>query len=253
MCAAAPQQSTTEAAIPPPSAAVKADAARPAATLTPSSGALTRYEGLPVREVRIDTPSAMNAALIAQLPQKSNQPLDRKKVQASVKKLFASRRFNDIQVQVEKDQRGEITLVFVADENFFVNGVFVDGVPQHAPTATQLINATKLELGELFTAAKVEAAKQNMKRLMADNGYFHAEVSSTDKRNPKTQQLGIFFHVNHGPLAKVGQVTFRGDSGFDGSQFPSITKLHRGDSVSAARVRRALERLRKRYQRRDRL
>jgi outer membrane protein assembly complex protein YaeT len=253
MCAAAPQQSTSEAAIPRPSAAIKPDTGPPAAAVTPSSGALTRYEGLPVREIRIDAPSAMDPALVAQLPQKANQPLDRKKVRASVEKLFASRRFNDIQVQAEKDQRGEITLVFVADENFFVNGVFVDGVPPHAPTATQLINATKLELGELFTNANLEAAKQNMKRLMADNGYFHAEVTSTDKRNPKTQQLDVFFHVNHGPLAKVGQVTFRGDSGFDETQLPSITKLHTGDTVSAARVRRALERLRKRYQRRDRL
>src|SRR3954462_3455523 len=251
MCAAAPQQSTTEAAIPPPAAAVKPESA--ATAVTPSSGALLRYEGLPVREVRIDTPSGMDAALIAQLPQKANQPLDRKKIRASVEKLFASHRFNDIQVQAEKDQRGEVTLVFIADENFFVNGIFVDGVPQHAPTATQLMNATKFDLGELFTDAKLEGAKQNMKRLMGDNGYFHSDVTSTDKRNLKTQQIDIFFHVVHGPLAKVGQVTFRGDSGFSPSELPSVTKLHTGESVSAAHVRRALERLRKRYQRRDRL
>jgi outer membrane protein insertion porin family len=251
MCAAAPQQSTTEAAIPPPAAAVKPESA--ATAVTPSSGALLRYEGLPVREVRIDTPSGMDAALIAQLPQKANQPLDRKKIRASVEKLFASHRFNDIQVQAEKDQRGEVTLVFIADENFFVNGIFVDGVPQHAPTATQLMNATKFDLGELFTDAKLETAKQNMKRLMVDNGYFHSDVTSSDKRNLKTQQIDIFFHVVHGPLAKVGQVTFRGDSGFAATELPSITKLHTGESVSAAHVRRALERLRKRYQRRDRL
>src|SRR4051794_6857611 len=252
MGAGAPQQSTSEAAIPPPAAAIKADAAAPSA-VTPSSGALLRYEGLPVREVRIDTPSGMDAALVAQLPQKANQPLDRKKIRASVEKLFASHRFNDIQVQAEKDQRGEVTLVFIADENFFVNGIFVDGVPQHAPTATQLMNATKFDLGELFTDAKLETAKQNMKRLMVDNGYFHSDVTSSDKRNLKTQQIDIFFHVVHGPLAKVGQVTFRGDSGFAATELPSITKLHTGESVSAAHVRRALERLRKRYQRRDRL
>jgi outer membrane protein insertion porin family len=252
MCAAAPQQSTNEAAIPPPSAAAKPDPA-PATAVTPSSGALARYEGLPVRAIRIDTPSAMDAALIAQLPQKQNEPLDRKKVRASVEKLFASRRFNDIQVQAEEDQRGEVTLVFVADENYFVNGVFVDGVPQHAPTATQLINATKLDLGELFTSAKIEAAQESMKRLLADNGYFHAQVTTTDKRNPKTQQIDVFFHITRGSLAKVGKVTFSGDSGFTQAELPSITKLHTGDTVSAAHVRRALERLRKRYQRRDRL
>src|SRR4051794_6488169 len=232
MGAGAPQQSTSEAAIPPPAAAIKADAAAPSA-VTPSSGALLRYEGLPVREVRIDTPSGMDAALVAQLPQKTNQPLDRKKIRASVEKLFASHRFNDIQVQAEKDQRGEVTLVFIADENFFVNGIFVDGVPQHAPTATQLINATKMELGELFTQAKLDAAKQNMLRLLVDNGYYHGTVTSADKRNPGTQQIDLFFHVQHGAIAKVGQVTFRGDSGFYQPQLPDITKLHTGDQVSA--------------------
>src|SRR5205823_1576201 len=176
-----------------------------------------------------------------------------RKVRASVQKLFATRRFQDIQVQAEKDQRGEVTLVFVAEENFFVNGIFVDGVPQHAPTATQLINATKMELGELFTQAKLEAAKENMLRLLVDNGYYHATVASTDKRRADTQQIDIFFHIQHGSVAKVGQVTFRGDSGFEQPALPDITKLHPGDQVSAAHVRRALERLRKRYQRRDRL
>ena len=206
-----------------------------------------------MREVKIESSSAMDKTLLGELPQKPNEPLDRRKVRASVDKLFATRRFQDIQVQAEKDQRGEITLVFVAEENFFVNGIFVDGVPQHAPTAIQLINATKLELGELYTRAKLDAAKQNMQRLMADNGYFHAAITSTDKRNPSTQQIDIFFHIAHGPLAIVGSVSFRGDSGFDQSQLPEITKLHPGDKVSAAHVRRALERLRKRYQRRDRL
>jgi outer membrane protein insertion porin family len=252
MCVAAPQQTSREAAAPPASAAIKPDPAAPT-TVTPNSAALSRYEGLPVREIKIDSPSAIDQTLVGNLPQKPNQPLDRKKVRASVDKLFATRRFNDIQVQAEKDQQGEVTLVFVAEENYFVNGVFVDGVPQHAPTATQLINATKLDLGELFTKASLEAAQENMKHLLADNGYFHAVVSSTDKRDPKTQRVDVFFHVAHGPLAKVGQVSFRGDSGFPPSELPAITKLHTGDSVSAAHVRRALERLRKRYQRRDRL
>ncbi len=225
-----------------------------AGTLPPASGTpLMRYEGLTVREVKVRSAIGFDSSLVSQLPQKSNEPLDRHKIRASVQRLFATRRFQDIQVEAEKDQRGEVTLVFVAEENYFVNGVFVDGVPQHAPTATQLINATKMELGELFTQAKLDAAKQNMLRLLVDNGYYHGTVTSSDKRNPGTQQIDLFFHIQHGALAKVGQVTFRGDSGFDQPALPDITKLHTGDQVSAAHVRRALERLRKRYQRRDRL
>jgi outer membrane protein assembly complex protein YaeT len=237
---------------PPDSAAVKPDLA-PAVPSANASTPLSRYEGLPVREIRIQSDAAVDPTLTARLPQKTNQPLDRKKIRASVQQLFASRRFQDIQVEAETNQRGEVTLVFVAEENYFVNGIFVDGVPQHAPTATQLINAAKLELGELYTTEKLNAAKQNMQRLLLDNGYYHSSVMSSEKKNASTQQIDLFFHVHHGSVAKVGQVSFRGDAGFDPVELPNITKLHPGNEVSAAHVRRALERLRKRYQRRDRL
>jgi len=250
MCAAMQGQEPSPAA--PGSAAVKPDAVPSAAGLTTSTP-LSRYEGLTVREVRIQSDAALAASLVNQLPQKPNQPLDRKKIRSSVQQLFATRRFQDIQVEAEKDQQGEVTLVFVAEENYFVNGIFVDGVPQHAPTATQLINAAKLELGELYTPEKLDAARLNMQRLLLDNGYYHSNVTSTDKRNSATQQIDLFFHVHHGPVAKVGQVAYRGEAGFDPAELQNITKLHPGDEVSAAHVRRALERLRKRYQRRDRL
>jgi outer membrane protein assembly complex protein YaeT len=250
VCVAAHAQQEPSLA-PPSSAAVNPE---PPPAATPSiSTPLSRYEGLPVREIKIQSEAALDGSLPAQLPQQPNQPLDRRKIRASVQKLFATRRFQDIQVQAEKDQRGEVTLVFVAEENYFVNGVFVDGVPQHAPTATQLINAAKLELGELYTLEKVNNAKQNMQRLLVDNGYYHSSVTSSEKRNPATQQIDIFFHIQPGSVAKVGQVTFRGDAGFEQPESPKITKLRPGDKVSAAHVRRALERLRKRYQRRDRL
>ena len=246
------QQTPPDPVMPPASAAIN-PAASPASAPTTAQSPLSRYEGLPVREVRIQSDAAVDPSLLSQLPLQPNQPLDRKKIRASVQKLFATRQFQDIQVEAEKDQRGEVTLVFVAEENYFVNGIFVDGVPPHAPTATQLINATKMELGELFTQDKLNAALQNIRRLLVDNGYYHGSATTTDKRNPNTQQVDIFFHVQAGPLAKVGNVTFRGDSGFNQAELPNITKLHPGDRVSAAHVRRALERLRKRYQRRDRL
>jgi len=244
------QQTPPEPGRPPASAAINPGAA-PAPTV--SQSALAKYEGLPVREVRIQSDAAVDPHLLSQLPLQPNQPLDRKKIRASVQKLFATRQFQDIQVEAEKNQRGEVTLVFIAEENYFVNGIFVDGVPQHAPTATQLINATKMDLGELFTHEKLNTALQNIRRLLVDNGYYHGAVTATEKRNASTQQVDLFFHVQSGPLAKVGQVTFRGDSGFEQPELPNITKLHPGDKVSAAHARRALERLRKRYQRRDRL
>src|SRR4051812_1884199 len=102
---------------PPHSAAAKPEGA-PAAATASAVTPLSRYEGLPVREVKIQSQAAVVPTLVTQLAQRPNQPLDRKKIRLSVQQLFATRRFQDIQVEAEKDQQGEVTLVFVAEENY---------------------------------------------------------------------------------------------------------------------------------------
>jgi len=103
----------------------------------------------------------------------------------------------------------------------------------------------------LYTQAKLDAAKQNMQRLLLDNGYYHSTIISSGKRDANTQRSTFLSHPAR-CAGKVGKVTFRGDSGSN-RQNAGHHQLHPGDKVSAAHVRRALERLRKRYQRRDRL
>src|SRR4051812_19916921 len=99
----AAQQTPPDPVMPPASAAIN-PAAAPTPAPAPALSPLSRYEGLPVREVRIQSHAPVDPSLISQLPQQANQPLDRRKLRASVQKLFATRRFQDIQVEAEKDQ-----------------------------------------------------------------------------------------------------------------------------------------------------
>jgi len=49
-----------------------------------------------------------------------------------------------------------------------------------------------MELGELYTQAKLDAAKQNMQRLLLDNGYYHSTIISSGKRDANTQRIELF-------------------------------------------------------------
>src|SRR5271169_6309780 len=61
------------------------------------------------------------------------------------------------------------------------------------------------------------------------------------------------FHVAPGARAIVGEITVGGDAGYSEAEIRQIAKLHSGDPVVSNRITRALQRIRARYQKQDRL
>jgi len=88
---------------------------------------------------------------------------------------------------------------------------------------------------------------------MEENGYHQTTVSEEERKHPDTQQVDILFRLALGPQAQVGRVTVTGTPGYSEGTIQDIAKMHPGDLVSRERVTRALERLRKKYQKQNRL
>ena len=112
--------------------------------------------------------------LLQMLPQKIGEPLDRDKVRESIRALFATGRFSDIQAEVSPSADG-VELTFTTSLNFFVGGVDVEGAPSH-PNHNQIVNASKFQLGELYSLDKLNRALQNIRQLMQENGHYRARV-----------------------------------------------------------------------------
>ena len=89
----------------------------------------------------------------------------------------------------------------------------MQGVPNR-PTAGQVVNASKFQLGELFTPDQVERALTNIKQLMQENGYYRSSVKEQQQKDPARQQIDILFQINPGPQARVGNVTVTGNPGY---------------------------------------
>jgi len=225
----------------------------PGAIVVP--GGVYAYLGLPVRQVQLRGISAdpqKMSQLRALIAQDLNQPLDRQKIGHSLRALYATGLFADLEVEAQRSPQNQVDLVFVATENLFIGSMTVDGTPKR-PTPTQLIDSSKLELGRLFTTASLETAITQMKTVLADNGYYQAQVTLDEARHPELQQIDLHFHVVPGPVAYVGQVVIEGNPGISDAEIMEIAKLHPGDTVTAQRVTRALQRLRKHFSKQDRL
>ena len=213
------------------------------------------YEGQVVVGIELPGVSEKDRDHMIQLvAQKVGQPLDRQNVRASIRALYATGRFADIQAEVTPSGNG-IRLSFISVANYFVGKVEVEAGGLSRPTSNQTLNAAKFQLGELYTLEKLDRALENVRRLMEENGYYRARVTAESASNQANQQVDLLLHITAGEAARVGrvQVQIQGPSGKLEERPGSVAGLETGDRVTASNLRDSLQRIRKSYQKQNRV
>jgi len=218
-----------------------------------STSAFNKYSGYRVRSISFTNAHRTDQNdLLELLPLQPGAELDRAVVQSTIQQLFATGRFRTIAAEVTPYPDRSLDLMLAVDENLFIGSIVVYNAPG-PPTANQLVNAIKLQLGQPFDPDAIATGIERMKRLMAEGGYFEASVRMESDLDPTHQRIGINFIVNRGSHARLGQVIVKGDPGYPPGKIRGIAKLHPGQPISAGRLSRAFTRLRKKYQKTDRL
>jgi outer membrane protein insertion porin family len=220
--------------------------AEPASALV----SMSEYEGRIVKSIEIPGVSDPDH-LLQMIPQKQGEPLDRDQLRESIRILYSTGRFADIQAEVVPSGE-EIILTFRTSLNFFIGAVDVEGAP-NPPNRNQIVNATKFQLGELYTVDKLNQALNNIRQLMQENGYYHARVAPETISDITTQQASVLFHIVSGEQAHIGTINVTGHSSYSDLQIQDIARMHTADRVTAARVTNSLQRLRKKLQKQQRV
>src|SRR5258708_22271717 len=141
-----------------------------------SLGGLNSLQGIKVALIQVTSQGIENLqSLLPLLPQKVGEPLDKRKIRQSVQVLYNTGRFADIQVEAQRNADGELALTFVTRENFFFGSILTEGSQAH-PSDNQLVNASKLNLGEKFTDDKIKIGIQGMQRTLQENGYYQSTI-----------------------------------------------------------------------------
>jgi outer membrane protein assembly complex protein YaeT len=216
-------------------------------------GALSRYEGKVVRQIDFKGIAGTNPGMLRGLISvRENEPLERDQLRQSVKTLYATGRFATLEVEADPAPGG-VALTYVAKENYFNGQVRVHGVVSAAPRANELVNASRLDLGELFSEEEVRSGVERIKKVLADNGYYQSSITYELTPHEDTRQMDVSFEVVQGPVARVGTVAIHGETGIPPEKIAKVTKLKAGAKVSASHLSRALGRLRDYYQRNNHL
>jgi len=216
-------------------------------------GTITPYLGLAIDQIELPgVPPEEAVALLAATPLKIGEPLTRETLHDAMQALFATGRFSDIQAEADRTETAGVRLRFLTVANFFVGMLTMEGVSTN-PSANQLASATRLQLGELYAPEKIDRALAGIQRVMEENGFHRSKVTISEQRDEQQHQVNLTFHIVRGPRAVVGEITLEGDAGYSIAELKDIAKLHSGDPVLSNRITRALQRIRRRYQKQDRL
>ena len=85
---------------------------------------------------------------------------------------------------------------FITRNSWFVGRVAVDGRVPEPPNRGQMVNATRLELGQPFREAdSMVPAEEGLRKLLVADGFYQSTLQPRIDYDSKTQQAHIHFIV----------------------------------------------------------
>lgn len=204
------------------------------------------YWGRDVVRIRLECDASLTLEdFPGRVAQSVNEPLDRGKVQKSLKDLFASGRFRDLRADVAPLGAG-VELVFVARAAYFVGIVRVEGVKEPLDPG-MLQTASGLRLGEKFDEQDLENARARLISVLKENAYYGASVRYQVTPDPRTQAAEILFSVTPGDPARLHAIEFHGDLEVPIQKLTSTSGWKVRTQLTSARLERGMYKIHELY------
>ena len=163
------------------------------------------------------------------LPLKRGLPYHASDVRASIERLYASGRYQDIQVDVSVASGG-LNVKFITRNSWFIGNISTESDINDPPNRGQIVNASRLRLGEPFDPEQMPAAIEGIRRLLVANGYFAPDITPSFRYDDMFQQVHVNFTINTGKRARFTEPRITGD----------VTVLSKEDIIKATGWRRFL-------------
>lgn len=211
-----------------------------------------QWAGLRVEKIQFEGVTfGAEDLLPRELAQRAGEPLDPAKVRESIRRLFASGRYKDIEVRGER-QGDSVTLIYAGPPQYFVGRVTIEGV-RNDRLASLLRYGTRLTPGKPITNAEIAAGSDGVKQVLQQQGFFESTIT-VRSADVEGHQRNLIYTVNLGPQARIGEVTLEGeDPGMTLEEFRRKGRLKTGSRVTRDTTSNAIERLRAQFQKRNRL
>jgi outer membrane protein assembly factor BamA len=212
---------------------------------------IAAFAGSKVTGIRFDgVKASMLGSMPAQLELQPGDVLSENKVRASLRRLYQSGLYDTIQVQGVRSGGG-VMVIFAGRPRLFVGRTQIFGV-HNERLQSQLAGSARLQPGTRYSQRKLNASQASIEQGLTDNGFYEAKVERREQLDAPNSQVNVIYNIQPGRQAKVGNVKVDGEPGMSLEQFRKTSKLKAGKKVDRQTVSRALSRLRKYYDKKQR-
>ncbi len=225
-------------------------------------GDAAEYEGKTLVAVRFEpaeqplTAADLNAKIQVL---KTGQPFHLADVRKAIESLYGSGRYENI-IADAKFAAGTpasgVVLTFQTTQARFIRGVVITGVPD-PPNQGQLVNASKLQLGQPFNRTQLRQATESLLDLLRLNGFYQAQVANRTEDLKDTEQVDVTFDVDTGKRAHFAPPVVKGQPNKPLNEIIGATRWRRlfgiggWREVTESRVQNGLDRIRRSYQKKE--
>jgi len=167
-------------------------------------------------------------------------------VSESIKQIYRSRLFSDVEVIRSGEDRVELR--FLLTRRLVVRKIAFRG--KKGASGRKLRDSLyALEEFAYFSEDKLGRAVDELKRALNDEGYFQPHVQADAVRVPGTPQVDVVFMIAAGARYAISSIRFEGNRGLSEADLKRSMKTREGDLYSLSRLDRDLAKLRELYAR----
>jgi outer membrane protein insertion porin family len=212
--------------------------------LAPVRAQQAATEGQPVKQIRVvDESGAPVTEKMPALPLEAGKPFDFPAERESLRDLYRLGDYSDIRVSAAPEAGG-LRVDFIVKRNFFNNVIRVEGLKE-PPTEPAALASLRLNLGEPFRESAVREAVDRLMATLHDDGLYQAKITWQLIPHEDTRQMDVTVTVDPGMRARIGDISIVNQTPYPDAQLLHRTKISQKVEMTAARLTRGSERLKK--------
>ena len=163
-----------------------------------------------IREVAVEgNRRVQEAVILGRIRSAVGSPFNPSQASEDLRAIFGLGFFDDVQLKVE-DFEGGVKVTYVVTERPFVRDV--EFVGNSKLGTSDLQDKIERKLGSVYNPVEVQRARQKLKEVYEDEGYFEVEISPEVEKFDDGD-VKVVFTINEGRRITIDKIVFRGNKG----------------------------------------
>lgn len=144
-------------------------------------------------------------------------------ISQAIKRVYRSELYEEVHIEKDTVIGGSVYLTLEVKERPRISGIQITGIKKQQ--AEDLQEKIDVISGSLYSPSKLNKAKRIIRNFLIEKGYYHAEITFTEKPDPILKSaITLDIAVKKGSKTKIEKIVLRGNESFTNAQLKKTLK-----------------------------